>query len=184
MVSTHRKTGMNPTSFRHLDYITRTSSGRLCLSKPNGSPIYAYDNIEYDRIQSPDEVGELVTANLDTSYVSSHYKRTHLHKRSHRHAGLCVVATMTALYLLNDERFVPFSCEDQIGIRHWWFVDVVENTTFDLTGTQYNAEELENLHRSGKPTPYYGWGQRPATRFLDLITSIQPTAVRYVTEKN
>ena len=184
MVSTHRKTGMNPTSFRHLNYITRTESGRLCLSKPNGHPIYAYDNIEYDRVSSPEEVVEVITRHLDASYMSSHYRRNHSHKRVHGHVGLCVVATMTSLYLLNDDRFVPFSCEDQIGIRHWWFVDVVENKTFDLTGTQYNAEELEKLHRSGKPTPYYGWGQRPATRFLDLMSSIQPTAVRYSTKTN
>jgi transposase len=103
-------------------------------------------------------------------------------KRKHEFAGPCVVTTMTALYLLDDERFVPFSCKDQVGIRHWWFVDIDDNETFDPTGTQYNKRELENLHRSGKPTPYYGWGQRPATRFLDLISGIQPTAVRYSTK--
>ena len=179
---TFRKTGMNPSSFRHLDFVKRTEIGRLCLSKPNGQPIYAYDNIEYDAMRSPIEVLEVVTTHCDASYLSSHYKRNHLHKRKHEFAGLCVVTTMTALYLLADERFVPFSCKDQVGIRHWWFVDIDDNETFDPTGTQYNKRELENLHRSGKPTPYYGWGQRPATRFLDLISGIQPTAVRYSTK--
>ena len=85
---TFRKTGMNPSSFRHLDFVKRTEIGRLCLSKPNGQPIYAYDNIEYDAMRSPIEVLEVVTTHCDASYLSSHYKRNHLHKRKHEFAEL------------------------------------------------------------------------------------------------
>ena len=127
---------MNHTSFRNLDFVKRTAIGRLCLSKPNGQPIYAYDNIEYDAMRSPTEVLEVVTTHLDASYLSSHYKR------KHEFAGLCVVTTMTALYLLDDERFVPFSCKDQVGIRHWWFVDLISG--IQPTAERYSTKTITN----------------------------------------
>ena len=46
---------------------------------------------------------------------------------------------------------------------------MVEQQIYDPTAAQYDQTTLSELYEKGKPTPYYGWGQRPATRFLDLL---------------
>ena len=170
---------MNRTPFRHLDFISVIEGSRVRLSKPDGHPVYRYDNIEYDVVDSVQVATELVRSQLDAKYVSSHFKKNHQHKRQHSHAGLCVVATMCCLYLLNDNRYVPWAAVDTDDIRHWWFTDIETSVVFDVTANQYTQVELESLYENGKPTPYYGWGQRPATRFLDLLTTVQPTTVRF-----
>ena len=171
---------MNHTSFRHLDFVSRTKNNRLLLSRPRGHPtIHLYDNIEYDGISSVDETIDVVSQNLNASFLSPQYKRHHLHKRNHPFAGLCVVAVMVSLYLLNQRKYIPFSCKDDFGINHFWFVDTETNVRYDLTAKQYNDTELYRMYKLGKPTIYYGWGQRPAARFLKLIDTIQPNAIRY-----
>ena len=160
---------MNQTSFRHLSFVTDLGNDKLRIVKPNGYPIRSYHKLEYVRSRSPKDAINRVTSNLDSSFLSSHYKQHHRHKRDHFLAGHCVSATMCCLYLLNDHRFVPFSCLDDTGIVHWWFTDMVEQQIYDPTAAQYDQTTLSELYEKGKPTPYYGWGQRPAKRFLDLL---------------
>ena len=174
---------MNHTSFRHLDFVSGTKNNRLLLSRPEGHPtIYLYDNIEYDGMSSVKEVIDVVIMKLNSSFLSPQYKKQHLHKRNHPFAGLCVVAVMTCLYLLNQRKYIPFSCGDDLGINHFWFVDTETNVRYDPTGLQYNDTELYRMYKLGKPTRYYGFQQRPAARFLNLIQTIQSNAVRYKTD--
>lgn len=170
---------MNQTSFKHLSFISTLPNNRLRLVKPNGYPVYEYDVLEYERMLSPQETVETVKKNITSSFLSSHFKRTHSRRNDHKLRGLCVVATMTCLYLLNDDRFVPHSSVDEDGIRHWWFVDTNVDFRYDLTSSQYNKDQLDRLYASARPTIYYGWGQRPATRFLDLLQKTQPSSKRY-----
>lgn len=174
--------GMDHTSFRHLDYVSQLDENRLRLSKPNGYPIYGYDYLEYVGMSSCEETIVQVCTHADSSFISAHFKRNHLHNREHHFAGLCVVVVMTCLYLLNNKRYIPFSSKDNMGVAHFWFVDVEKNVKYDPTGSQYTMQELQTIYKSGKPTIYYGWGQRPATRFLNLIQKIQPNSVRYKKE--
>ena len=173
---------MNQTSFKHLSFVSKLTNNRLRLVKPNGYPIYRYDVLEYERVLCPEKAVETVKENITPSFLSSHFKRTHSRSGDHTLRGLCVVATMTCLYLLNDDRFVPHTSVDEDGINHWWFVDTKSDFRYDLTSSQYDTSQLNQLYQSGKPTTYYGWGQRPATRFLNLIQKIQPYSKRYKKE--
>ena len=171
---------MNLTSFRHLDFVSRTKDNRLLLSRPRGHPtIHLYDYIEYDGMSSVKEVMDIVSQNLNSSFLSPQYKKQHLHKRNHPFAGLCVVAVMTSLYLLNEKKYLPFTGKDDLDITHWWFIDTDTNILYDPTSSQYTSKELRAIYKTGRPTIYYGWGQRPAARFLKLIDNIQPNAIRY-----
>ena len=89
---------------------------------------------------------------------------------------------MTCLYLLNEKKYIPFSSKDDLGINHFWFVNMETNVRYDLTGSQYSDSELQKLYDCGKPTKYYGFQQRPTLRFLKLIQKIQPNSVFYEKE--
>ena len=72
----------------NLDETSKRQIRQRTYDQSNGQPIYAYDNIEYDAMRSPIEVLETVTTHCDALYLSSHYKRNHLHKRKHEFAEL------------------------------------------------------------------------------------------------
>ena len=166
---------------KHNDYIL-DKDGKTSLVRPCGYKTdLTYDVLEYQRVAATDKninlVADQIQTNLNKDFLSHDFKRRY-GIDGHQHRGLCVVATMVLLYLVDSEDLVPMSATDKEGLRHWWVQSLSTSNHYDITKNQFGHRELRRLYNNGKITPYYGWGQRPAARFLDLIEEIQPTAVR------
>lgn len=166
----------------HLSYIHRMQGDRVRLSRPFGNPVRGFDHLEYHTYSSDkrsiNSLCELISQNLHPKYVSVQHKKTKQNKLSHPHDGLCVVATMSFLYLTNSERFIPYSAK-LTSSTHWWVYDSENDVQIDLTGGQYEQNTLDQFYTCGRPSSYYGWKQRPAARFLDFIESSVTDSTRY-----
>jgi len=172
---------------KHNDYIL-DKDGKTSLVRPCGYKTdLTYDVLEYQRVAATEKninlVADQIQKNLSKDFLSHDFKRRY-GIDGHQHRGLCVVATMVLLYLVDSEDLVPMSATDNEGLRHWWVQSLSTSNHYDITKNQYGRKELRRLYNNGKITAYYGWGQRPAARFLDLIEKIQPTTVRVLTSTN
>ena len=97
--------------------------------------------------------------------------------------GHCVPATFSLLYLMDSFELQPVRGKDASGEGHWWLQDVHSKYKYDLTHEQFSTQkELEDVYDTGRPSGYYGFGQMPASRFLDLIQKVQPKSKRWITD--
>ena len=154
---------MNSMSFRHLDYVTPIGMSRLRLTKPNSKPVSFY-HLEYDQLSSPGDVTKKILDVYGQSVV-----------------GRCFEFTMSALYLLNDQRYVPYRSKDDSGTYHWWFQNEVNGSIYDISQDQYSPDQLERLWSNGEPRPFYTWYQMPTVRSMDLIEELQQDSCRRYT---
>lgn len=172
---------------KHNDYILKTQKGHR-LVRPCGYKVdLTYDLLDYDRYEkTPQNIARCIQEieqNLSQKFVSADFKKKYpSFDESHRFRGLCVLATMVLLYLIDSEDLNPMSALDDDGMRHWWVWDFITDEVYDITGGQYKKKVLRMIHERGKITPYYGWGQRPAARFVDFLQLLQPLSLRTHTD--
>jgi len=141
---------------------------------------YAYTRSNVDALAK--SIRHNLTDNLITKDIRNRYPASHP-KWSQPYFGHCVPATFAMLYLLDTESLEPIRGVDSSGEGHWWLRDIFIGEKLDLTFDQFStASEREAVYGTGKPTCYYGYGQMPASRFLDLMQRVQPDAKRWHTD--
>ena len=140
---------------------------------------YAYTSSNVDALAK--SIRNNLTDNLITKDIRNKYPPSHV-KWSQPYFGHCVPATFVMLYFLDTESLDPIRGMDSSGEGHWWLQDIFTGKKYDLTFDQFpTADELETIYETGKPRCYYGYGQMPASRFLDLMQKVQPDAKRWRT---
>jgi hypothetical protein len=71
---------------------------------------------------------------------------------------------------MNTDKLVPMSGKDYRDEYHWWLQD--GENVYDLTAEQYYTVGKLPPYHNGKPSKWYGWGQRPHQRSLDLMIRV------------
>jgi hypothetical protein len=84
--------------------------------------------------------------------------------------GHCYHSIQALYYLMNTDRLVPMSGKDYRDDYHWWLQD--EEKVYDPTADQYYSVAKLPPYHQGKKSKWYGWGQRPHQRSLDLIVRV------------
>ena len=84
--------------------------------------------------------------------------------------GHCYHSTQALFYLMNTDKLVPMSGKDYRDEYHWWLQD--GERVYDVTGDQYYSVGKLPPYHNGKKSKWYGWGQRPHQRSLDLIVRV------------
>jgi hypothetical protein len=132
-----------------------------------------------------DELSKLIRSNLTDNFISDPLKKKfpyYHHRWKLPYFGLCVPATFSLLYLMNTDALEPMQGKDVEGLEHWWLRDINTQERYDLTYDQFlTEEELDGVYETGKPKGYYGFGEMPAVRILNLIQKVQPQSKRWIT---
>jgi hypothetical protein len=149
-----------------------------------------YDVLEFERYSYTEghmkAVCVLIQENLTEDLLSNKIKKVYPpnHKRwNNSFFGYCVPATFALLYLMDTDDLEPVRGEDASGEGHWWLKDVHSKQKYDPTCEQFPThKELEEVYLTGKPRGYFGFGEMPASRFLDLMQKVQPESKRWITD--
>ena len=149
-----------------------------------------YDVLEFERYSYTEghmnAVCDLIQNNLTEDLLSN--KITKVYPPSHKRwnnsfFGYCVPATFALLYLMDTDDLEPVRGEDASGEGHWWLQDVHSKQKYDPTCDQFPTQkELEDVYDTGRPRGYFGFGEMPASRFLDLMQKVQPESKRWITD--
>ena len=84
--------------------------------------------------------------------------------------GHCYHSTQALYYLMNTDKLIAMSAKDYREDYHWWLQD--GEKIYDVTAEQYYTVGKLPPYHKGKPSKWYGWGQRPHQRSLDLIVRV------------
>ena len=160
-----------------------------------------YDVIEYEQYSYTEghieAVSKLIQDNLSKDLLSDDFIKDYPPKHSlwkRPYVGYCVPATFALLYLMDTDKLQPMQgdvfIDDYVNVYdegdwtwHWWLEDKKTKQKYDPTHQQFLTEdELQEVYKTGRPMGYYGYYDQPASRFLKLMTKVQPTAVRWTTE--
>jgi hypothetical protein len=125
-----------------------------------------FEPIEYNS-ENLDKVIKLVKNNLDTSLLSSSYKKENKHNVYYGH---CYHSTQAIYYLMDTDKLVPYSGKDDNGELHWWLQD--GDKIIDATSEQYINKGISPPYEKGKQSKWYGWKNRPHKRSLSLIKRV------------
>ena len=114
----------------------------------------------------------LIARKLTPDLLTPKYREENLINPKYGH---CYHATQALFYLMDTDELQPMSGIDYRGDYHWWLQN--GKRIYDITAEQYYSVGKLPPHHNGKKTKWYGWGQRPHQRTLNLI-------VRVLGEKN
>jgi hypothetical protein len=109
----------------------------------------------------------LIKRNLTPDLLTPKYREENGSNPTYGH---CYHSTQALFYLMNTDRLVPMSGKDYRGEYHWWLQD--GERIYDLTAEQYYSVGKIPPYHSGKKSKWYGWGQRPHQRSLDLMIRV------------
>lgn len=109
----------------------------------------------------------LIKKNLSSDLLSPKYRLENLSNPLYGH---CYHSTQALYYLMNTDRLIPMSGKDYRDDYHWWLQD--DHKIYDLTAEQYYSIGKLPPYHNGKKSKWYGWGQRPHQRSLDLIVRV------------
>lgn len=109
----------------------------------------------------------LIKRNLTPDLLTPKYRPENQTNPTYGH---CYHSTQALFYLMNTDRLVPMSGKDYRGEYHWWLQD--GENIYDLTAEQYYTVGRLPPYHSGKKSKWYGWGQRPHQRSLDLMIRV------------
>ena len=84
--------------------------------------------------------------------------------------GHCYHSTQALFYLMDTDLLVPMRGLDYREDYHWWLQD--GEKIYDITAEQYYSVGKLPPYHNGKKSKWYGWGQRPHQRSLDLIIRV------------
>jgi hypothetical protein len=71
---------------------------------------------------------------------------------------------------MDTDKLIPMSGKDYRDEYHWWLQD--GKRVYDLTADQYYTVGKLPPYHLGKKSKWYGWGQRPHMRSLDLMVRV------------
>lgn len=109
----------------------------------------------------------LIKCNLTSDLLTPKYREENASNPTYGH---CYHSTQALFYLMNTDRLVPMSGKDYRGEYHWWLQD--GEKIYDLTAEQYYSVGKIPPYHNGKKSKWYGWGQRPHQRSLDLMIRV------------
>ncbi len=109
----------------------------------------------------------LIRRNLTPDLLTPKYREENVSNPTYGH---CYHSTQALFYLMNTDSLVPMSGKDYRGEYHWWLQD--GEKIYDLTAEQYYSVGKIPPYHSGKKSKWYGWGQRPHQRSLDLMIRV------------
>jgi len=109
----------------------------------------------------------LIKRNLTPDLLTPKYRPENQTNPTYGH---CYHSTQALFYLMNTDRLVPMSGKDYRGEYHWWLQD--GENIYDLTAEQYYSVGKIPPYHNGKKSKWYGWGQRPHQRSLDLMIRV------------
>lgn len=109
----------------------------------------------------------LIKRNLTPDLLTPKYREENVSNPTYGH---CYHSTQALFYLMNTDSLVPMSGKDYRGEYHWWLQD--GENIYDLTAEQYYSVDKIPPYHNGKKSKWYGWGQRPHQRSLDLMIRV------------
>jgi hypothetical protein len=109
----------------------------------------------------------LIKRHLTPDLLTPKYRAENLSNPTYGH---CYHSTQALYYLMNTDKLVPMSGIDYREDYHWWLQD--GERVYDVTGDQYYSVRKLPPYQNGKKSKWYGWGQRPHQRSLDLIVRV------------
>ena len=108
-----------------------------------------------------------IAKNLTPKLLAPKYREENLQNPMYGH---CYHSTQALFYLMDTDVLVPMSAKDYRGDYHWWLQS--GDKIYDVTAAQYYSVGQLPPYETGKPSKWYGWGQRPHQRSLDLIVKV------------
>jgi len=109
----------------------------------------------------------LIKRQLTPDLLTPKYRQENLINPTYGH---CYHSTQALYYLMNTDKLVPMSGKDYRDEYHWWLQD--GERVYDVTADQYYTVGKLPPYHNGKKSKWYGWGQRPHQRSLDLIVRV------------
>ena len=109
----------------------------------------------------------LIKRQLTPDLLTPKYREENLTNPTYGH---CYHSTQALFYLMNTDKLIPMSGIDYRGDYHWWLQD--GERVYDVTADQYYTVGKLPPYHNGKKGKWYGWGQRPHQRSLDLIVRV------------
>jgi len=109
----------------------------------------------------------LIRNNLTPDLLTPKYREEN---QSNPMYGHCYHSTQALFYLMDTDLLVPMCALDYREDYHWWLQN--EDKIYDVTAEQYYSVGKLPPHHNGKKGKWYGWGQRPHQRSLDLIVRV------------
>ena len=109
----------------------------------------------------------LIRNNLTPDLLSTRYRPENVTNSMYGH---CYHSTQALYYLMDTDLLIPMSGIDYRDDYHWWLQD--GDKIYDVTAEQYYSVGQQPPYKNGKKSKWYGWGQRPHQRSLDLIVRV------------
>jgi len=109
----------------------------------------------------------LIKRNLTPDLLTPRYRPEN---KTNPMYGYCYPSTQALFYLMDTDLLVPMVGTDYRNEYHWWLQD--GKKIYDLTAEQYYSVGKIPPYHNGKKGKWYGWGQRPQQRSLDLIVRV------------
>jgi hypothetical protein len=109
----------------------------------------------------------LIRRNLTPDLLTPKYREKN---RSNPMYGHCYHSTQALFYLIDTDLLVPMVGVDYRDDYHWWLQN--DERVYDLTAEQYYSVGKLPPYHNGKKGKWYGWGQRPHQRSLDLMVRV------------
>lgn len=109
----------------------------------------------------------LIRSNLTPDLLTPKYREENITNPMYGH---CYHSTQALFYLMDTDLLVPMSGFDYREDYHWWLQN--GDNVYDLTAEQYYSVGKLPPYENGKKSKWYGWGQRPHQRSLDLMVRV------------
>ena len=109
----------------------------------------------------------LICKNLTPDLLTPKYREDN---QTNPMYGHCYHSTQALFYLMDTDLLTPMAGIDYREDYHWWLQK--ESLIYDLTAEQYYSIDKLPPYHNGKKSKWYGWGQRPHQRSLDLIVRV------------
>lgn len=109
----------------------------------------------------------LIKSHLTPDLLTPKYREEN---QSNPTYGHCYHSTQALYYLMNTDKLIPMSGIDYREDYHWWLQN--ENRIYDVTAEQYYSVGKLPPYDQGKKSKWYGWGQRPHQRSLNLMIRV------------
>lgn len=109
----------------------------------------------------------LIRRNLTPDLLTPKYREEN---KTNPMYGHCYHSTQALFYLMDTDLLIPMAGIDYREDYHWWLQN--DELIYDLTAEQYYSVDKLPPYHNGKKSKWYGWGQRPHQRSLDLIVRV------------
>ena len=158
-----------------------------CIYRTKGNSS-RFEVLQYSRLEYTPENIDILTKdikkNLTYDLITNGFKKNfppEYPRWKRKYFGLCVPATFVFLYFMDTDLLVANNGKYENNESHYWIKDKVSQLIIDITEEQYTEEELQLVYSTAKSAKYYGYGEEPTARFLQLMHKVQPSSILYET---